>query len=203
MKIVLIDYGIGNLRSVAKAIEKVGHTALQTSDPEEIIVGDKVILPGVGGFKDGIQGLKQRGLISVLRQIVDRQTALLGICLGMQLLFNTSSEMGASAGLGFIEGNVKKFRTANLKVPHTGWNQLQMDRSSCLFGGIKNNAYVYFNHSYYCVPQDPDVSIAKTDYGIAFASACQFGSNYGVQFHPEKSQDVGLRIIKNFIEVCE
>jgi glutamine amidotransferase len=203
MKVVLIDYGVGNLRSVRKALEQVGAQVLQTSDPEVILSGDKVVLPGVGAFKDGMAGLAERGLIQTVGEVVKRGTPLLGICLGMQLFFERSSEMGDTPGLGYIGGEVRMFSSRDLKVPQTGWNQLQIKSSSPLVNGIDEGTYVYFNHSFYCAPSDPRTAVIKTDYGVSFASAIQFGSIYGVQFHPEKSQDAGLRILKNFVEVCQ
>ena len=202
MKIILIDYGIGNLRSVRKALEQVGGQVVQTSDPEEILSGEKVVLPGVGAFKDGMFGLQQRGLITTINDVVERQIPLLGICLGMQLFFDRSSEMGNSYGLGYIQGVVKEFPMKNLKIPQTGWNQLNLATRSPLLRGVDEESYVYFNHSYYCEPANSSLAIATTDYGLPYASAIQAGSIYGVQFHPEKSQDVGLRILRNFVEVC-
>lgn len=203
MKTILIDYGVGNLRSVNKALEVAGAEVIQTSDPQMILEGDKVILPGVGAFKDGMQGLRQRALVPALNEIVHRKIPLLGICLGMQLFFTKSSEMGESAGLGYISGEVKKFRDNNLKIPHTGWNQLKVNPSSLLFKGIKNNTYVFFNHSYYCSPDSLTAAIAETDYSVSFASAVQSGAIYGVQFHPEKSQSAGIKILENFLEYCQ
>lgn len=203
MSIVLVDYGIGNLRSVSKALEAVSAEVVQTSDPEVILSGDKVILPGVGAFKDGMFGLQSRGLIPVIDEIARRRTALLGICLGMQLFFSRSSEMGDTPGLGYIAGEVKEFSGDRLKVPQTGWNQLEINPDSFLLKGIPERAYVYFNHSFYCEPADAGVSAARTDYGVSYTSAVERGPIYGVQFHPEKSQDVGLKILKNFVEVCQ
>jgi glutamine amidotransferase len=203
MKIILVDYGIGNLRSVKKALEHVGAEVVQTSDPEMILTGDKVVLPGVGAFKDGMIGLEARGFIPVIDEVVRRETPLLGICLGMQLFLSGSSEMGDTRGLGYVKGAVKEFSGEDLKVPQTGWNQLEITSPNGLLRGIPDQTYVYFNHSFYCEPIDPDVTIAKTDYGIQYTSALKFGSIYGVQFHPEKSQDAGLIILKNFVEVCQ
>lgn len=203
MKIILVDYGIGNLRSVRKALEWVGAQVVQTSEPEVILSGDKVVLPGVGAFKDGMIGLEARGLIPVINEIVKRETPLLGICLGMQLFFSRSLEMGDTPGLGYIKGEVKEFSGEKLKVPQTGWNQLEVNPDSFLMKDVPNQTYVYFNHSFYCEPADPGVSVAKTDYGVPYTSALEQGSIYGVQFHPEKSQDAGLIILKNFLEVCQ
>jgi len=203
MKIVLIDYGVGNLRSVKKALETVGAAVILTDDPELILKGDKVVLPGVGAFKDGILGLQQRGLMPAIQRVVEQKTPLLGICLGMQLLFKRSSEMGESVGLGLINGVVEKFSIEGLKIPHTGWNQLQIMASSPLIKGLEDNAFVYFNHSYYCSLTEKAACVANTDYGISFPAAVQSGSIFGVQFHPEKSQDIGLSILRNFVEFCE
>ena len=203
MKLVLVDYGIGNLRSVRKALEAVGAQVIQTSEPGVILSSEKVVLPGVGAFKDGMSGLEVRGLIPVIDEIVQRETPLLGICLGMQLFFSRSSEMGNTKGLGYIEGEVKKFSGEGLKVPQTGWNQLEVNPGSLLMRGVTDQIYVYFNHSFYCEPADPALSAAKTEYGVLYASVIEKGSIYGVQFHPEKSQDAGLKILKNFVEVCK
>ena len=202
MKIILIDYGVGNLRSVQKALASVGADVIQTDDPQKILSGEKVVLPGVGAFKDGMQGLQERGLIPIIDTVVARCTPLLGICLGMQLFFGSSSEKGETRGLGYVSGKVRSFPVNELKVPQTGWNQLQIDQTHPLFKGVQDKSYVYFNHSYYCEPSNPSVIIARTDYGVNFASSVSVGAIYGVQFHPEKSQDVGLQILKNFVEVC-
>ena len=203
MKIALIDYGIGNLRSVKKAFEAVGANIVQTSSPDEILNAEKVVLPGVGAFQDGLSGLQKRNLIPTLNEIKRRKTPFLGICLGMQLLFERSSEMGNTRGLGFIAGEVLKFPNEALKIPQTGWNQIKTINSSPLMDGIKDQSFVYFNHSYYCSPLESEDIIAQTEYGTPYASAVQKGSIYGVQFHPEKSQKIGLTILKNFVERCQ
>lgn len=203
MKIALINYGIGNLRSVKKALEAVGATVIQTSESYEILEAEKVILPGVGAFQDGISGLQNRNLIPTLNKIKQRKIPLLGICLGMQLLFETSSEMGNTQGLGFFKGEVLKFSDNGLKIPQTGWNQIETINDSPLLDGVEDQSYVYFNHSYYCKPLESMDIIAQTEYGVDYASAVQKGSIYGVQFHPEKSQNIGLAILKNFVERCQ
>ena len=203
MNIALIDYGIGNLRSVKKAFEAVGANIIQTSDPVEILNADKVVLPGVGAFQDGLSGLQKRNLIPTLNEIRRRKTPFIGICLGMQLLFTRSSEMGNSRGLGFIAGDVREFSNKELKIPQTGWNQIKPVNKSRLLVGIKDQSYVYFNHGYYCDPLESEDTIAQTEYGKSYASAVQKGSIYGVQFHPEKSQKIGLTILKNFVERCQ
>lgn len=201
MKLVMIDYGVGNLRSVRKALEAVGAEVLQTDDPVLIQAAEKVVLPGVGAFRDGMAGLEARGLVPVLQTVVQRGTPMMGICVGMQLLFEISLEMGTWEGLGFIPGEVRPFPESDLKVPQTGWNQLNIGKESPLLLGIKDGDYVYFNHGYYCAPTDDGTVIASTDYGFPYASAVQSGNLYGVQFHPEKSQSVGLTILRNFVKV--
>jgi imidazole glycerol-phosphate synthase subunit HisH len=198
-RIALVDYGIGNLRSVEKALQAAGGEVVLTEDPAAILKADKVVLPGVGAFGDGIAGLHQRGLVDLMVQIERRGTPLLGICLGMQLLFQASDEMGEHAGLGLLPGQVKRFSTPGLKIPHTGWNQLAITDSP-LLAGLQFNSYAYFNHSYYCAPEQPSAVLATTEYGLKYASVVGRGSVYGVQFHPEKSQAVGLQILRNFVE---
>jgi len=195
--IALMDYGVGNLRSVNKALQAAGAEVVQTDNPKLILSASKVVLPGVGAFKDGMQGLKNRDLIPILQVIVERQTPLLGICLGMQLFFENSSEQGDTIGLGFLKGRVEKFASDSLKVPHTGWNQILLSQNSPLFFDIESGGYVYFNHSYYCIPANSEDVIAQTEYGQIYASAIQKGGLYGVQFHPEKSHRIGIQILKN------
>lgn len=198
--IALLDYGIGNLRSVEKACTAVGARVKLASDPGELLGAEKIILPGVGAFGDGIQRLRQRGLVAVITSLVERGTPLLGICLGMQLLFEVSYELGEHRGLGLLPGEVRLFEEGDLKVPQTGWNQIWPEKESALLEGLDANSYAYFNHSYYCAPQDHGDVLASTEYGIRYASIVNRGRLYGVQFHPEKSQAVGLQILKNFVE---
>lgn len=198
--IALVDSGVGNLRSVAKALALVGAEVELTSDPAVIAAAEKVALPGVGAFGDTMDGLRQRRLIPALEQVVARGVPLLGICVGMQVLFETSDELGQYTGLGFLPGRVRRFELAGLKVPHTGWNQLLPQADSPLLKGLLSGSYAYFNHSYYCEAAEPADVAAITDYGIVYPSAVQRGRLYGVQFHPEKSQAVGLAILRNFVE---
>jgi len=185
--IAVVDYGLGNLRSV-----------------------HKVVLPRVGAFAEGISGLRSRGLLEVLKTVAAAGKPFLGICLGMQLLFETSEETGscgggrsdARRGLALLPGLVRRFPEAGLKVPQTGWNRLHLRGRSALFRRIPPGSFVYFNHGYYCDPDQRGSVSAYSDYGIRYAAAVQRGSLYGVQFHPEKSQAVGLRILHNFVEVC-
>lgn len=201
--IALVDGGVGNLRSVAKALNAVGAKVCLTADPNQILAADKVVLPGVGAFGDGMAGLRSRNLVEALTEIVARQTPLLGICLGMQMMFEGSDELGDHAGLGFLPGRVRRFPAGDLKVPQTGWNQIVPERESQLLRGLAPGSYAYFNHSYYCEPADAADVLASTDYGMRYASAVGRGQLYGVQFHPEKSQAVGLMILRNFVEYCQ
>jgi len=201
--IALVDYGIGNLRSVEKALQAVGAEVRLTSDPDEILSASRVILPGVGAFGDGMAGLRQRGLESALKIVAARGVPLLGICLGMQLLFEESDEIGRHQGLGLLPGRVRRFPRAGWKVPQTGWNQLQIERPSPLLTGLQSGDYAYFNHSYYCEPADPTDILASTDYILQYASVVGRNNLFGVQFHPEKSQSVGLQILRNFVERCQ
>ena len=200
--IALVDSGTGNLRSVKKALETVGAEVNLTNNSEEILAAEKVALPGVGAFGDSMKGLLERGLADVINDVVLRGTTLLGICVGMQLLFDSSEELGFYQGLGFVPGRVKRFDTPGLKVPQTGWNQLKLIRNCPLFRGLPDESYAYFNHSYFCEVDDMYDIVTETEYGIGFASAIQRDNVYGVQFHPEKSQKVGLTILKNFLELC-
>jgi glutamine amidotransferase len=200
--IALIDYGVGNLRSVEKALGTVGGDVQLTADPDVILAADKVVLPGVGAFGDGMGGLQERRLIDSLHILVARQTPLLGICLGMQLLFEGSDELGDHTGLGFLRGRVRRFPAGELKVPQTGWNQIRPVQDSPLLQDLEPGSYAYFNHSYYCDPADPADVIAKADYGLQYAAVVGRNRLYGVQFHPEKSQHVGLTILRNFLGVC-
>lgn len=198
--IAVINYGLGNLHSVQKAIVYTGGQAEITDDPESILQADKIVLPGVGAFADGIKGLVTRGLVSPLKKAIQAGKPLLGICLGMQLFFDESEENGRHQGLGFIEGNVVAFDEPSIKIPQIGWNQLNLQNDSPLMKGIQQGSYVYFNHGYYCIPEDQKDVITSTDYGTRFASSIHRGNIFGVQFHPEKSQKVGLQIIRNFVE---
>ncbi len=200
--IALVDYGIGNLRSVEKALETVGADVQLTSDPAVILAAEKVVLPGVGAFGDGMAGLVSRGLEAPVRQVIQQRVPFLGICVGMQLLFSESEELGRHNGLGILPGKVVRFPENGLKVPQTGWNQLEIARPSPLLEGLDTGDYAYFNHSYYCAASDPAQVLARTDYGARYAVVVGEGSLYGVQFHPEKSQWVGLQILRNFVERC-
>ncbi len=196
--IAIIDYGMGNLRSVQKAFEKVGHSALVTSDPAQVAASDKVVLPGVGAFEDAIGELRRLRLDRPVLEAIDSGKPFLGICLGLQLLFDVSYENGRHQGLGVLRGEVVRFQLPDeFSVPHMGWNQVSVRRSTPLLEGL-DASYFYFVHSYYVVPEDPSVIAAETDYGGPFCSAIAFNRVFASQFHPEKSQSDGLRLLKNF-----
>lgn len=199
-RIVIIDYGLGNLRSVLRGLERAGAAVTITADPETIASADGIVLPGVGAFREGMEMLG--GLAGTVRAVAG-ETPLLGICLGMQMLMDSSEEHGVHRGLGLVPGDVRRFApSSGEKVPHMGWNTIRIERQDPLFEGLREEEYVYFVHSYYAAAA-PDHTLASTAYIRPFASAVGNGLTYGVQFHPEKSGAVGLRILENFIErVC-
>jgi imidazole glycerol-phosphate synthase subunit HisH len=200
--IAIIDYEMGNLRSVQKAFERVGHTATITADPAELADATKLVLPGVGAFRDAIAALRERKLVDPIRAAIGAGKPFLGICLGLQLLFDISYEDGRYEGLGVVPGEVVRFQVpAEYKVPHMGWNQLHFLRRPPIFAGVEEGAHFYFVHSYYVVPRYPTVVATETDYARPFCSSIWQDSLCAVQFHPEKSQDAGLRVLKNFAEL--
>ncbi|MBC7766143.1 MAG: imidazole glycerol phosphate synthase subunit HisH [Hyphomonadaceae bacterium] len=202
--IAIIDYGVGNLLSVEKAFEFIGVTARVTSDKDEILSAQGVVLPGVGAFSDAMAQLKRDGLDLVVKQVAAQNKPLLGICLGQQLLFDYSEEGGTNEGLGIIKGKVVRFPAdMGLKVPHMGWNALQFPQKSKLFRGLPLNPYVYFVHSYYCVADNRDEVIATVNYGVTADAAVCRGNIYATQFHPEKSGTLGLDILRNFSAVVK
>lgn len=200
--ITLVDIGIGNLHSVQKALERAGGKVLRTESPADVRTAQKIVLPGVGAFGDYMAELRTRGMDEALLHAIARGAPLLGICVGMQALFEVGREMGEHCGLGLLKGSVECFsEMPGYKIPQTGWNQIWPRGETPLLKGIPAGSYVYFNHSYYCIPgEDGDVA-ATTDYGIDYASYVRRGALFGVQFHPEKSQQVGLNLLKNFIEL--
>ena len=198
--ITLIDAGTGNLRSVFKALEQLGASVQLTSEPGVVEHASKIVLPGVGAFGDFMSGLQQRRLVEPIIDAITRQVPTLGLCVGMQALYELGEELGNHPGLGLLPGKVVHFPSfTDLKIPHTGWNQLHLKNQSPLMRGLQDGDYAYFNHSYYCAPSDDSFTIACTDYGIPFTSAIQRTNIFGVQFHPEKSQRVGLSILGNFL----
>lgn len=200
--IAIIDYGMGNLRSVQKGFERVGQPATITSDPAVVSRADKIVLPGIGAFEDAIGELRRLDLASAVVRSIDAGKPFLGICLGLQLLFDVGYEGGRHAGLGVLRGEVVRFDVPPpLKVPHMGWNQLAIRRRPPVLQGIADGTYVYFVHSYYVVPADESVIATTTDYPGPYASAVWRDNIYAVQFHPEKSQADGLRMLRNFAEL--
>ncbi len=223
--ISIIDYGMGNLRSVAKAFERVGFESVITNKPEIVDTSDKIVLPGVGAFKDACEGLKEIYLDDPIREHIKKGKPFLGICLGLQLLFTRSTEGGDQRGLDVIEGKVMRFESSHsvshigqgkdasitervfegeadkLKIPHMGWNSIQIRKKVPLLRGVPDNAYMYFVHSYYVVPHQPDLIATETEYGELFVSMVSIENIFAMQFHPEKSQSFGLQILKNFAEL--
>jgi glutamine amidotransferase len=204
--IAIVDYGMGNLRSVHKAVEQVGAAVQVTSDPREVQAASKIILPGVGAFRDCMRNLEDRGLLEPVMSAIEAGKPFLGICLGLQLLFEQSDEFGVHQGMGVLPGHVTRFPEAigdadtnqPLPIPHMGWNTVEIKQSTPLFAGIEDSSFFYFVHSYYAIPEDPKDIAATTSYGIEFACVVQRANIYAVQFHPEKSQANGLRLLSNF-----
>ena len=205
--IAIIDYGMGNLRSVQKGFEKIGSEAIVTDDPKVVLRADRVVLPGVGAFRDCMHNLEQGGFVEPILKVIGEGRPFLGICVGMQLLFSDSVEFGLYSGLNVIPGHVLRFPDGmavageKLKVPQMGWNQLRFKRRPAAFEGIDDGSNVYFVHSYYVKPDDSGVIATTTDYGIKFCSSVWKDNVFATQFHPEKSQAIGLRILKNFAEL--
>ncbi len=197
----MIDYGASNIRSAQKAFEYVGAVVRLTADPDVVRRADRLVLPGVGAFGAGIDALRAKGLDTAICEAVNAGTPLLGICLGMQFLFEESDEMGVHRGLGLVPGHVTRFELMGygLKVPHMGWNQIDIVEDNPLVAGVPNGAHAYFVHSYYCVPGDTQDVVARTDYGRPFAAIIAHNSIFGIQFHPEKSQRRGLQILSNYL----
>jgi glutamine amidotransferase len=200
-KIVIIDYGLGNLRSVRKGLEHAGADVIISSDPAEILDADGVILPGVGAFRDAMKNIQ--ALLDTINNYVDTGKPMLGICLGQQILMSESEEGGHTRGLDLIEGSVRRFPHTELKVPHMGWNSIGINRKHPFFEGIPDNTYVYFVHSYY-VDTAAGNTLASSEYGTKFAASVvnDAGNVIGTQFHPEKSGDMGLRMLRNFVNLC-
>lgn len=197
--IAIIDYGMGNLFSVEKAFVKLGAAVTVSGDPRVIAAADKVVLPGVGAFGDCMHNLQQRGMIEVIRSVAASGRPLLGICLGLQLLFQGSEESPGIDGLGIFPGMVRKIQAPGMKIPQMGWNSLEFQTPSFLFSGLDGVSYTYFVHSFHAVPEDPAIVTAVTDYGGPVTAAVGNGNVQAVQFHPEKSSRTGLGILQNFV----
>lgn len=198
--IAIIDYGVGNLRSVEKAFAATGCKAIVSSDEKDLRAAERLVLPGVGAFGACMKALKQRGFDRVVRERVKDGTPLLGVCVGMQLLFDESDEFGSTPGLGLLRGRVKRFND-ELVVPHVGWNRVFQSGPHGLFADVGDESFFYFVHSYYCEPEDQSVAAGETEYGARYASVIAHRNICGVQFHPEKSQDAGLRLLRNFARI--
>lgn len=200
--VAIIDYDAGNIKSVEKAVSLLGHEALLTRNREEILLADHVILPGVGAFGDAMEKLRGYGLVSVIRETADKGIPFLGICLGLQLMFESSEEAPGVAGLGILPGKIVRIPDKEgLKIPHIGWNSLTFPNQGRLFQGIAEGAYVYFVHSYYLQADDPQIVKASTEYGTLIHASVERDNLFACQFHPEKSSETGLKILQNFLEV--
>ena len=200
--VAIIDYDAGNIKSVQKALAKLGQEAEITSEAEKILAADRIILPGVGAFGDAMQNLRARGLDGVIHRAVDAGIPFLGICLGQQLLFERSDEAPGVEGLGILEGEILRIPAAKgLKIPHMGWNSLHLSHGGRLFRGVEEQSYVYFVHSYYLKARDGDIVKASTEYGVEIHASVEKDNVFACQFHPEKSGGSGLRILGNFLEV--
>ena len=200
--IAILDYDAGNIKSVEKALQKLGQEVIITRDAEEILSADKVILPGVGAFGDAMNNLRKYGLDQVIYQVVENKTPFLGICLGLQLLFEKSDESVGAKGLGILQGEICRIPDKEgLKIPHMGWNSLHLQNDGRLFAGLPEDSYVYFVHSYYLKAEDESIVKATTEYSTHIHASVEQGNVFACQFHPEKSSDVGLQILKNFVEL--
>jgi glutamine amidotransferase len=198
-RVAIIDYGVGNLRSVEKAFRAAGAAAVVTGDERVLREADALVLPGVGAFGACMSALRERGFDALVRERANEGVPLLGVCVGMQMLFEESEEFGRTEGLGLLKGRVRRF-DLDLRVPHVGWNQVEKKRPHPLVAGVENEAFFYFVHSYYCEAKDAQDVVGETEYGLAYASVVARGAVCGVQFHPEKSQSAGLRLLGNFAE---
>ncbi|MBS6196311.1 MAG: imidazole glycerol phosphate synthase subunit HisH [Clostridiales bacterium] len=200
--IALIDYDAGNMKSVEKALQLIGEEVLVTRNPQEILRADKVILPGVGCFADAMKNLHSFGLVSVIKEVTERQTPFLGICLGLQLLFERSEESPGVEGLGILKGEICRIPSKpGLKIPHMGWNHLTFPNRGRLFEGIEENSCVYFVHSYYLKAEEEEIVTAATEYGTYIHASVEKDNIFACQFHPEKSSQVGLQILRNFAAI--
>lgn len=198
-QVAIIDYGVGNLRSVEKAFAANGCEAVVSADENVLRAAERLVLPGVGAFAACMKALTERGFDRLVLDRVNEGTPLLGVCVGMQMLFEESEEFGTTSGLGLLAGRVRRFGN-DLVVPQVGWNQIRQNTRHPLYAGIPDRSFFYFVHSFYCAADDPDAVIGETDYGVSYASVVAHQNICGVQFHPEKSQTAGLRLLKNFSE---
>ncbi|HKR15708.1 MAG TPA: imidazole glycerol phosphate synthase subunit HisH [Pyrinomonadaceae bacterium] len=198
-QVAIIDYGVGNLRSVEKAFAAMGCEAVVSGDESVLRSADRLVLPGVGAFASCMKALRERGFDSLVHERAGSGTPLLGICVGMQMLFEVSDEFGTTEGLGLLRGRVRRFES-DLVAPQVGWNRIQQRQRHPLFADVVDGSFCYFVHSFYCEPASEEVVIGETEYGEFYASVVAAGNICGVQFHPEKSQDVGLRMLKNFCD---
>ena len=202
--IAIIDYDAGNIKSVEKAMISLGEEVVVTRDAQTILGADGVILPGVGAFGDAMEKLHTYGLVEVIHECVKREIPFLGICLGLQLMFESSEETPGVEGLGLLKGKIKRIPAEEgLKIPHIGWNNLTFPKEGKLFKGLPENSYVYFVHSYYLAAEDENIVAATTEYGTLIHASVEKGKVFACQFHPEKSSDVGLKILQNFINVTK
>ena len=200
MLIAIIDYDAGNIKSVEKALLSMGETPVLTRDPKVILQADHIILPGVGSFGDAMENLNKFGLIDVIHEAINRKIPFLGICLGLQLLFESSEETPGVAGLGILKGKIVRIPEGpGLKIPHMGWNSLNVREGASLFKGLEKEPYVYFVHSYYLQAKDPKIVAATTEYGVTIHASVEKENVFACQFHPEKSSKTGLAILKNFL----
>ena len=200
--IAIIDYDAGNIKSVEKAFEKLGADIVITKDPEVILRAEKVILPGVGAFGDAMANLHKYNLVPVIEEVVKKGTPFLGICLGLQLLFERSDETPGVEGLGILKGEILRIpECGDLKIPHMGWNSLHLQNQGRLFKGLSEESYVYFVHSYYLKAEEEEIVKATAEYGVTIHASVEKDNVFACQFHPEKSSDVGLQILKNFVEL--
>lgn len=202
--VAIIDYDAGNIKSVEKALHYLGEEAVITRDRDTILVADRVILPGVGAFGDAMENLRTYELDKVIQEVVAQNTPFLGICLGLQLLFESSEESEGVEGLGILKGKVVRLpEESDLKIPHIGWNSLKYPNPGRLFTGIAEDSYVYFVHSYYLQAKDPSIVTATTEYGTLIHASVEQGNVFACQFHPEKSSEVGMQILKNFLTISK
>lgn len=199
--ILVVDYGMGNLRSVSKALERLGASVKVSGKPKDISDAEKIVLPGVGAFGDAVSELQSAGLFNPLKEAIVLQKKFLGICLGLQLLMPSSEESPGAEGLGIFAGSVRMFRSKNIKIPHMGWNSVRLAQKHPLLKGLRDDAAFYFVHSFYAVPEDPQKIAASCEYGEeSFPAMLGNGTVFATQFHPEKSQEAGLQILRNFVE---